>query len=365
MQMKRIFTIIAVLALCRFSVAGKAGNVEIKADSEKITYVGRVLHQENGDVSFDWSGVTVRVRFKGTGLAMSYNDTRANYFNVWVDEAPSAKQQQVIKTKGDGTVVLAEGLRNGEHEVVFQKRTEGEQGTVTIHGFTTDGSFLQAGAPAQRLIEVIGDSYTCGYGTESNHANDPFLAETENCNLTYAAIAGRYFGADIRLISHSGCGVVRNYDDGKTPYMPERFLQTFDMSGDHPWNGDGRIPDIVIIYLGTNDFSCSKQPSLESWIAGCGGLLDSIRSSYGPDVPILMVASRANDLLGDYVRSVVQWRHDPKLAWTSIQSNIHDNVTELGASWHPNYAGHRKVAMAFIPYISTLTGWEMPLKPIE
>ena len=32
---------------------------------------------------------------------------------------------------------------------------------------------------------------------------------------------------------------------------------------------------------------------------------------------------------------------------------------------HPNYAGHRKMAMLLIPYVSTLTGWEAEIKPIE
>ena len=47
----------------------------------------------------------------------------------------------------------------------------------------------------ERHIEFVGESYTCGYGTESCDRNDLFLAETENCNLTYAAITARYFGA--------------------------------------------------------------------------------------------------------------------------------------------------------------------------
>ena len=39
--------------------------------------------------------------------------------------------------------------------------------------------------------------------------------------------------------------------------------------------------------------------------------------------------------------------------------------SELGSSAHPNYAGHRKMAMLLIPYVSTLTGWEAEIKPIE
>ena len=44
---------------------------------------------------------------------------------------------------------------------------------------------------------------------------------------------------------------------------------------------------------------------------------------------------------------------------------IHDMDADLGAGYHPNYRGHRKIAAAVIPYIATITGWEMPLRAIE
>ena len=40
-------------------------------------------------------------------------------------------------------------------------------------------------------------------------------------------------------------------------------------------------------------------------------------------------------------------------------------VIDLGASWHPNYTGHLKKAYSLIPVISTLTGWPMENKPVE
>ena len=38
---------------------------------------------------------------------------------------------------------------------------------------------------------------------------------------------------------------------------------------------------------------------------------------------------------------------------------IHDDDSELGASWHPNYKGHLKLSHSVIPYVSTITGWEL------
>lgn len=47
--------------------------------------------------------------------------------------------------------MLAEGLGKGEHEVILQKRTEGEQGRFTAHSFITEGEILQAKGRKERL----------------------------------------------------------------------------------------------------------------------------------------------------------------------------------------------------------------------
>ncbi|WP_204266956.1 hypothetical protein, partial [Citrobacter youngae] len=39
-----------------------------------------------------------------------------------------------------------------------------------------------------RHIEFIGNSLTCGYGVEGKDRSEPYKAETENCNLSYATI---------------------------------------------------------------------------------------------------------------------------------------------------------------------------------
>ena len=169
--------------------------IETPASDSRIEYTGRTV-VEGTDVSYDWSGVYFRVKFNGPYLAMKCSDTKNCWFNLWTDKemGPEADRKVLVGAK-DTLIVLAEGLGKGEHEVILQKRTEGEQGRFTVHSFVSEGEILQAAGRKTRHIEFIGDSYTCGYGTESPDKNDPFLAETENCNLTYAAITARYFGA--------------------------------------------------------------------------------------------------------------------------------------------------------------------------
>ena len=339
--------------------------IETPASDSRIEYTGRTL-VEGSDVTYDWSGVYFRVKFNGPYLAMKCSDTQNCWFNLWIDKemGPEADRKFMVGAK-DTLVMLAEGLGKGEHEIILQKRTEGEQGRFTVHSFISEGEILQADGRKDRHIEFIGDSYTCGYGTESGDKNDPFLAETENCNLTYAAICARYFGADFNLVSHSGQGIARNYDNyGAGYHMPHRYTQLFNTSKEPFWDADKApyTPDMVVIYLGTNDFSTSQQPAELSFRNNYITLLQSIKANYGPEVPILCMASPADPYLFDYVRNAVVISGLKNVAYMAVSYLAHNYEDDLGASWHPNYQGHIKVASCMIPYVSTLTGWSMEEK---
>ena len=363
-----ILTVIGLTVSADLSAKKAKEIIETPASDSRIEYTGRTL--VNGDeVTYDWSGVYFRVKFNGPYLAMKCSDTRNCWFNLWVDKEMSPKADKVFMVgAADTLVVLAEGLGKGEHEVILQKRTEGEQGRFTVHKFLTEGEVLQAQGRKERHIEFIGDSYTCGYGTESGDRNDPFLAETENCNLTYAAITARYFGADFNLVSHSGQGIARNYDDFRPGYnMPDRYSQTFDESQEYSWTPDMAPyrPDVVVIYLCTNDFSTARQPHETIFAGRYIELLKKIKANYGDDIPVLCMASNVTPFSFDYIRNACMMSGLKNVSYMGLTKDAHNSEDDLGASWHPNYQGHKKVASCMIPYISTLTGWKMEEKPYK
>jgi hypothetical protein len=71
------------------------------------------------------------------------------------------------------------------------------------------------------------------------------------------------------------------------------------------------------------------------------------------------MGSPANPYLYDYIRSAVVASGLKNVAYMTVSRFAHNYEDDLGASWHPNYQGHIKVASCMIPYISTLTGWKM------
>jgi len=360
--MKKTFLLAALLAVFSFSLAAKDSR---SADAPCFTYIGRTLVQ-NGTVSYDWSSVTAIVKFKGKYLEMRYKDSATTYLNIWVDKEPCAYADIVLPLGGDAIIPIVENLKNQEHTVYIQKRTEGEQGRLTVEQFITDGTFLQARPLKERKLLFIGDSYTCGYGTEAANRDEPFRASEENPSLTYAAICGRYFDADVVTVSHSGRGIVRNYGDYPGMTMVQKYAHVFDSdeANSPSWKASAYVPSVVVIYLGTNDFSEGKQPVLGVWCNAYAALLKQIRADFAA-APILCLASKADEKMAAYVEEAVRRSGVQNVHWSAVHSSALNDTSDLGASWHPNYAGHRKVASVLVSSISTVTGWEMPLTPLE
>ncbi|MBK7399172.1 MAG: hypothetical protein IPJ34_23505 [Myxococcales bacterium] len=168
-----------------------------KAD---IHYIGR-FDKNATRARFDWSGSALRTRFVGTGIDVKLAGS-ANQFQVEIDGAPTA----VIKHAG-GTVThsLAKGLADAEHDLLLVKRTEAFYYPVDFLGFVpASGKPLVPTAARTRLIEVIGDSITCGYGVLGASVSCSFSADTESAYDAYGSIAARALNAEAVMISWSG-----------------------------------------------------------------------------------------------------------------------------------------------------------------
>ncbi|MDE5852365.1 MAG: GDSL family lipase [Alistipes sp.] len=363
--MKRLMLIL--LALCTSPLSAHEP-ASFPAASPEIRYIGRTAVSDEG-VSFDWSGCTMVCRFTGRTLALRVSDTRKNYYNLTVDGRDAGV---VVVTGRDTLITLAANLPRGEHLLRMQKRTEAEQGCTTIHAvlLDKDGRLLPAPAAPQRHIEFIGNSLTCGYGTEGLTPDEPFKAETENCDKSFSCIIARYFGADYTLISHSGQGAARNYGDKNTAStltMVQRIGRTFDLREAPAWDFAKAPfrPDLVVINLGTNDFSTLPHPSREEFRTAYLQILATLREAYGDRTPILCVAPRVEEPAFTYIREICLEAPYPNLGFAAVLPGYCNDSSDLGSSAHPNYAGQRKMAMLLIPYISTLTGWEAPMQAIK
>jgi lysophospholipase L1-like esterase len=365
----RKFTVLLILMIAATMQAAAINfGKTIKANDQGVTYIGRTAIASDGSVSYDWTGVYLQTYFTGGTIAISASDAGTSFHNIFID----GKWMKKIKISGKEVqnITLASGLSKGPHLLRLQKCTEGEFGCTTIHAFLlAKGGTLKAVPHKERMIEIYGDSYTCGYGTESKSAEDPFELETENCDKAYGPIIARYFDADYALTAHSGQGMIRDWADTvqiSKRNMTTRHAQVFDDHGTEAYDFKAYKPSIVLINLGTNDFSPTAIPTPEQYVGAYLKMIESIRSHYA-DVPILCVTPHSAT---SYLQSCLnmlkeQVKADKNVYMANPMTGIITHDHDMGASWHPNYQGQRKIAMSLIPQISAIMGWNMEDKTVK
>lgn len=335
------------------------------AGHEKINYLGRVDDSASDSVRYDWPGVQVRFRFTGKSLKLHFRGGERNHFDLFID----GKNYGRLHAIGDTVAHIEEIEGEGPHEGIFLKRTEGEMGTAVFYGLETgkSGRLLSPPEFSDRRMEFIGNSITCGYGTESADRNESFRPETENVWKSWASIVSRTFDADFHVIAHSGLGVIRNYGDSlrvsEDPVpMPTRFNQALDMETAPLWDFSRWIPDVVVINLGTNDFSTRPHPSKVMFQRRYEELLKMVRDAYG-EIPVFCVVGPMTDepchrYVKEMVRQFNVLHNDGNVHFIGMPPALLNENEDFGADSHPSYLGQKKMARMIVPVIGAVMGWD-------
>ena len=326
-----------------------------------VRFVGRVDACDPNGVRMSWSGTGFVGRFKGTGFSVHLSDA-ANQYTVLIDGALMPKLKTVA---GDKTYALASGLSDAEHTVEFYRRTEASQGITLVLGVSADagdaatGQMLAPPAAHGRGIEIIGDSITCGYGNEGVNPCS-FTADTENDYLAYGSILARDLGAELSTVAWSGKGVYYNYNGNRVEPMPTLYDRTIPLDPAHPWNFTWQ-PDLVIINLGTNDYSTSSDPTTDQFVTAYQTFLAHIRSKY-PAAYILctigpmlsgtdLAAVRTNVGTAILARASAG---DTRVKYYEITT---PNASPTGCDSHPSLTTHAAMAAELEVEIRSDLGW--------
>jgi hypothetical protein len=316
-------------------------------------WIGRVDTRDPDRARFGWSGAGVILRFDGTGARVTLNEA-GSFFTVVVDGEEGPRLEV---SGGERSYDLATGLAPGVHTVELYRRTEGFFNPSELSNIEVDGELLGVPDPG-RSIEIVGDSITCGYGNEGPDKSCPFTADTENHFETYGAIAARALGAEISTVAWSGKGVVANYGGDRTEPMPELYDRTIPTEdGDYSFP---RSADVVIINLGTNDFSTDGDPSEAEFVGAYTAFLAHIRDRH-PDA--LILSTIAPILGGDdcdrgsaYIASAIASRAgagDTRVRWIDLGAE----PIGWGCDYHPSVATHRAMADRLVPILREALGW--------
>lgn len=338
---------------------------------ESIYYNGRFDYISGESVLFCWSSSEIKFRFKGTSLSLSFTEHHYGFLagndhlQIHLDD-----REPIILDLYDGNreYLIATDMPDRIHEVTIIKRTEASVGVVEWTSLKIDGEgkLLSAPAPPKKHILFIGDSITAGYGNEGKSSSDSFHASIENSTKSYGAVAADLLGVEYSIFALSGFGLLRNYDGEEDNTIPKIFNNMYPLSP-KPWSFDGRVPDLVVINLGTNDFSTGV-PDRDRFIETYINFVKDIRIRYPNTQFIAVIGPMMIDgypegqttysTMQNYLNGVVVGlKQDGFEGFYIADLTSQNSSTGYGASWHPNIKQHRINGEELANYISLRMGW--------
>ena len=233
----------------------------------------------------------------------------AQYLTVVVDGVRSRVRVEceTLHTVYQKSIRLASGLPEGYHHMEVYRQTEAQVSNFCAHSLTFTGRLLAAPTASPLTIDVVGDSISGGYGTLWNSSlgvaapacNHP---KYEDGTKTYAFLAGKALGADVRVVQSSGYGCVAGWNGRNVnlqtmyPYLnwfrSSSYLNPFDP-----------LADIVIINLGTNDYSTRNNNNMTNaeFQAGAKNLMQMAKQ-YNPGATVIWCTG----MMGSYYSTEVK-----------------------------------------------------------
>lgn len=333
----------------------------ILANNSLIEYNGRIDFNDPLQPKFSYSGSSVRAMFQGTSIkAVLSDDSFFNYYNVIVDGIVT---KRINLTSTSSIYDLASGLSDGVHEIEIYKLTESNYGITTFTGFTLDaGKNLVPITTTRRLfLEYIGDSVTCGSGIEGSSTSSQSNTN-QNHYLSYAAITSRNFNAHHLAVCKSGVGLFLNYTSVTVPADIEsansmnNYYDRMHWTAATPLYNFAKIPDMIFVNLGTNDFS--KGVNDVKFEEAYYNFIDKLQvKSPGVDIVVL---------LGPMISGWNYTHFKPILQRITATANakgkgkVHffemsqQGALGTGSQNHPNVAQHQKNAQELTDFIKTI-----------
>lgn len=349
--------ILAISALCGVAKPLQAEDLNFyKADNPRIKYVGRIDFSNTLAPRFWNPGVYVQFKFKGTSLEISVNDETLygvthNSLEIAIDNNAPFK----IQTTGKNSILkVADNLPSGVHTVTMCKDTESGIGYIEFVGLRC-ASLLDMKLP-KRKIEFIGDSITCGTGSDQSvvKCDQGNWYDQHNAYMSYGPTTARALDAQWQLTAVSGIGLIYSCCNLKLT-LPDVFDKVMLRNDSIKWDFNKYTPDVVTVCIGQND---GKQDSV-AFCSAYVNFINNIRTHY-PKADIVclnspMANAELTPILKNYITGIVQNLNnngDKKISYFFFSRSFND-----GCGGHPSMAQHVLIANELTGYIKNLERW--------
>lgn len=338
--------LILIITILCFVFACGVVYAECETTLDDVRILGRSV-KTNGKWEFNWpmSGIEFETDGKNAYLYIA-KCNRSSYINVSVDNSEVCERIEVSK---EGWVKVADNLSDGEHIIKITRSSEGYEGILAFSYVKSDGTYIKPTLPKARKMEFIGDSYTVGYGN-LDYGKDVNKKTSYNTDTwrSYAGYTSRLLNADANIIAASGKGVCMNVIGTSdtsivsNSNMSQQYMYANpNVSGAtlKEWNFDEYIPQVVVVFLGTNDYGGTnpRGNNPQYFYEQYKNFLKTISSKY-PDAHIFC-CSKPQGSYGDYVEKAVLDMQNDKYHFVTLTS-----FKSSGVHAHPYYTEAEEMA---------------------
>ena len=358
MKAKLLAGIICILFFQSLSAHQMADSLKLfTADNSFFRYTGRIDFSNQKLPRYWMPGVYVKAKFTGSHCTVLINDEMPNakthnYIEIVVDD------NQPVRLQLTGThneIEAAKGLGPGAHTIVICKNTEAGTGYIEFAGLKCLALKRLPAKPA-RKIEFIGNSITCGTGSDQSEmpCGKGLWQDQHNAYMSYGALTAGSLKAQYHLSAVSGIGLMHSCCK-LTITMPQVFDKINMRADSIAWDFKNYMPDVVTICLGQNDGRQDSTVFCDNYI----NFIKQVRQQYARATIVCLSSPMADEglvmLMKSRLGSIVQKANNngDKNIYTYYFSKRYHN----GCDSHPDLSEHREIANELITYLKKLKGW--------
>lgn len=352
-------------------------NQAYKARGKHVKIIGRTYYYNEvlwlalsgSGVEFSFYGKRAEITLSGDSIALGDNNLARIGISVNGTRVIDDLVNKPLKTY---TVFESDTEQNVTVRVT--KLSEAAMSTVGIQEITVDATGGIKPTPDNvHKIEFIGDSITCGYGIDDEHELHSFSTATEDATKTYAYQTAQHLQADYSMVSYSGYGIITGYteiDEKLTTHLlPDYYEKVGKSDGKFDdtllpqsvrWDFNQFVPDLIVINLGTNDDSYTKDDigKQTEYAEEYVKFLKLVRC-HNAHTPILCTLGIMGDRLYPFVEQAVsnytQETGDNNI--TAMKFDVQLATDGYSADFHPSQATHNKAAKKLTAHIKELLKW--------
>lgn len=333
--------------------------LEIKATNDKVQYEGRIIKDySNGEVKFNWPGSYFKTRLIGKSISMVAKGID-DQFDVLVN-GDFHKKIKILDTDKSQEYVLYESIELEDVIIEVVKRTENYHAFTAIESFQVVGR-IEGVWQQQKHILFIGDSISAGFASESTQRDCSWdeVVNTSNARIAFPYITASQLNATHTQVSYSGLGLIRNWGGNQPhhdlPYYADKAGALFAENTAF----EDTFPDLIIIEVGTNDFSTDPKDSepwsdiqevKAAWIEKMVTFVETLKNRY-PEKPFVIMPRPAYpyDLIIPSTKQAILKLNE--LGYDDVFSHVFDS--QLNACiWHPTEHEHKEIATKLVKFIN-------------